>query len=266
MLSAQTSHWPCHPSAAVAARFAVIRCSRKFWAGSNSQIAGLCGPVQVRQLPTQHLFAGAAAAVWLYSICRQSSHSNRSTPNRIMAKLLPYHAEFRIDVSGAKWFFRICFIIPLKSFRRWVEALKRERHRDKRLFKVALRVFDVALDSVGLFTGIDINSTPVFSAHFMLRRAGVGAQMHVDQDIQGDDFRVKRHDNSFGKAVMWRKGFYEPLRHVADAPKRLEDRFSAPVTPTTKTYLHLAQWTSLTTSSRPLKEQVSPAVLPSSAL
>lgn len=221
--------------------------------------------MQARLLLAQHFLACAAAHAWLCSICRQSSRSNRSTPNRIMAKLLPYHAEFRINVSGAKWFFRICFIIPLKSFRRWVEALRRERHRDKRLVKVALRVFDMALDSVGLFTGIDINSTPIFSAHFMLRRAGVGAQMHVDQDIQGDDFRVKRHDNSFGKAVVRRKGFDEPLRHVADAPKRLEHRFSAPVTPTSEAYFNLAQWTSLMSRSRPLKEQVSPAVLPSSA-
>jgi len=70
----------------------------------------------------------------------------------------------------------------------------------------------------------------------MLRRAGVSAQVDVNHDIHWDDVWVERHDNGFGKAVMWSERLDESLLHFYDTTERLKHCFSAPVTATTKPY------------------------------
>ena len=54
---------PCLRVSATAARFAVIRCGRKIWSGSNSHNAGLSGLVQSPLLLMQHFLAFAACVV-----------------------------------------------------------------------------------------------------------------------------------------------------------------------------------------------------------
>ena len=97
----------------------------------------------------------------------------------------------------------------------------------------------MAPNHVCLAIGIYIHRTAIFTAHFVLRCAGVRSQMHVNQHLQRYYVRLEGNDNGFRISVMRGKGFDEPLLHFGDAPKRLEHCFRAPMAAAAEADLHL---------------------------
>jgi hypothetical protein len=91
----------------------------------------------------------------------------------VFTELLPYLAEFRVDISPTKRSIRVCLIVVLKLFRRRFEIVKWKGHGYDWFFKFALQRSDVRLHRVCLCIGKRIHRASVFTAHLVDGHAGV---------------------------------------------------------------------------------------------